>query len=420
MDTDPDALRVRSSIMVYRKSLPPVAALLTATAASGQPFEYGPREAPHLEPAYPSQTQAPVLPRAHAVETAPIAEGLEHPWAIAEMPDGGFLVTERPGRLRHVAADGTISDPIAGVPEVENRAPETGWSTQAGLLDVKLGPDFGDTRHIYFTYAKPVEDDMSVTAAARGTLNEDMTELTGVEDIFVQSPPSPTRMHYGSRIVFDGRGHAFITTGEHSALAERDFAQHLDTTYGKIVRVNLDGSIPDSNPFTDHDRADPAIWSYGHRNVQGAAMHEGMLWTIEHGPAGGDELNLPLPGRNYGWPIVSYGVRYNGPSIGTGEARMAGFQEPLYFWDPVIAPGDMVFYEGDAFPAWEGDILAAALVTGGLVRLDMNGTLVAGEGRLLSDLGRVRDVEVLDDGTLAVATDFEDGAIIHVTPAPSN
>jgi glucose/arabinose dehydrogenase len=319
-----------------------------------------------------------------------------------------------------VAPDGTVSAPVEGVPEVENREPDTGWPTQGGLLDVKLGPRFAEDRMVYLTYAKPLGDGLSATAAARGRLAEDLRRLEGVEDIFVQEPPSPTRMHYGSRIVFDGHGHAFITTGEHSSLGERDFAQQLGTTYGKVLRVNLDGSVPADNPHSGDAGAIDTIWSHGHRNVQGAVMKDGLLYTVEHGPAGGDELNLPLPGRNYGWPLVSYGVRYDGPQIGTGRARLPGTAEPLYFWDPVIAPGDMDVYDGALFPEWQGDLLIGSLVAGGVVRLSLEGPMVAAEERLLPALGRVRDVAVLSDGSLAVVTDYEDGALLRVVPAAAN
>ena len=395
----------------------PVAAPVAAQQ-DGAAHEWGEKSAPEFEPAYPAQTRAPLDLSGLALETERIATGLVHPWAVEEMPGGtGYLVTERPGRLRHVAPDGTVSEPISGVPEVENREPDSYWPTQAGLLDVKLGPDFAETRHVYFTYAKPMDEGRSATAAARGVLSEDRTALTQVEDIWVQSPPSETRMHYGSRIVFDGEGRAFITTGEHSSHEEREFAQHLDKTYGKIIRVNLDGSIPQTNPFVGVEGADDAIWSYGHRNVQGAVMHRGTLYTIEHGPAGGDELNMPLPARNYGWPIVAYGKRYDGPAIGTGEPRWAGFQEPLYYWDPVIAPGDAAIYSGAPFAEWEGDMLIGGLVAEGLIRLELqNGAVVAAEERMLTRLGRVRDVEVLADGALMLTTDFDDGALVRVTP----
>jgi glucose/arabinose dehydrogenase len=390
-------------------------AALAAGLAQAQGIDWGPRNVKRFEPAYAAQTRAPAPERAVAPRTETIVDGLEHPWAVAALPSGGWLVTERPGRLRHVAPDGTLSEPIEGLPAVENRPPPSGAATQAGLLDVKLGPTFGDDRMVYFTYSKRIDDELSATAAARGRLSEDLSRLEDVTDIFVQTPPSPHRMHHGSRIVFDGWGHAFITTGEHSNLATRDFSQQLRTTYGKVARVALDGTTPEGNPFADIENAVDTIWSYGHRNVQGAVIKDGFLLTIEHGPAGGDELNLVLPGRNYGWPLVSYGRRYNGPPVGTGQPRMPGMEEPLYYWNPFIAPGDAAVYEGDMFPDMDGDLLIGALVTGGVTRLEMEGPLVTAEGRMLQGLGRVRDIEVLPDGSFVLATDYANGALIHAT-----
>jgi glucose/arabinose dehydrogenase len=394
-----------------------LAAAAPVVASAAETHEWGPRHTA-FEPVYDAQFRAALVSSPVKLATETIADGLAHPWAVEVLPDGaGYLVAERPGNLRHVAPDGTVSEPIAGVPEVENRRPDTGWATQAGLLDVKIGPNFAEDRMVFMSYAKPLEDEMSVTAAARGVLSEDFSRLEEVEDIFVQSPPSPTAMHYGSRIVFDGKGHLFITTGEHSSLEERDFAQQLDKTYGKVIRLNLDGSVPQDNPFAGVEGADPAIWSYGHRNVQGAVMRDGFLLTVEHGPAGGDELNLTLPARNYGWPVVSYGERYSGPGIGTGRPRMPGMEEPLYFWDPVIAPGDLAIVEGEEFPEWSGDLLVGALAARGIVRLELNGPYVTAEERLLTDLGRVRDVAVAPDGSLLLTTDYDDGALIRVTAA---
>jgi glucose/arabinose dehydrogenase len=396
-----------------------LAALLLATAiaapAGAQPtFTYGERNTDFI-PAFEAQTRAPIQASGYELSTEIIAGGLEHPWGIAALPDGGFLVTERPGRLRHVAPDGTLSEPIAGVPEVLAE-------DQGGLLDVALGPDFASDRSVYLTYAKPMGDGLSATAAARGTLSQDMSALEGVEDIFVQEPASPTPMHYGSRIVFDGQGHAFVTTGEHSSQAERVFAQDLDKTYGKIVRIALDGSVPEDNPFVGRDDALGSIWSYGHRNVQGAAIDgDGTLWTIEHGPRGGDELNRPEPGLNYGWPVISYGERYSGGPIGSGQAKMEGMQQPVYFWDPVIAPGGMDVHSGDAFAEWNGDFLIGSLYPGGIVRLEMDGEgRVSAEERLLRDAGRVRTVRVLDDGSFVYLTDTPDGEIVRVTPEGSS
>lgn len=388
-------------------------AILAAPLAAQETHEWGEKNA-NFEPAFENQTRADLVVSDLTYTYRSLADGLEHPWAVAALPDGaGLLVTERPGRLVHVTLDGEVSEPIAGLPEIFNES--AGNSTQAGLLDVKVGPNFAEDRMIYFTYAKGMGDGMSVTAAGRGVLSDDLSQLTEVEDIFVQTPPSPAAMHYGSRIVFDGNGHAFITTGEHFTDEEREKAQGLDNTYGKVVRVNLDGSIPEDNPFVGQDGAEPSIWSYGHRNVQGAAMRGEQLFVVEHGPAGGDEINIPQPGLNYGWPVVSYGIRYDGDQIGTGKAQAEGMAEPAYYWDPVIAPGDMVFYEGDMFAEWDSDSLIAGLVAPGIVRLEWDEDRVAAEERLFTEYGRVRDIEVLSDGSLILATDYENGELIHVT-----
>jgi len=392
-----------------------VATACGATAALAQaPVEQGPENRPDIEPAFPQQTDVPAMQSDVDLATATVAGDLVHPWGLAVLPgDQGYLVTERPGRLRHIAEDGTMSDPISGVPEVLARE-------QGGLLDVTLGPDFAETRRIYLTYAKPMGDGTSGTAAARGTLSEDMTELTEVEEIFAQQPPSPTPMHYGSRLVFDGEGHVYISTGEHFTEEQRQYAQDMDKTYGKIVRLTPSGEVPDDNPFAGEGMPQAQIWSLGHRNVQGAAMRPGTddFWIIEHGPAGGDELNLIEAGANYGWPVVSYGENYDGTAVTGGDYRHeeAGFTPPRYYWDPVIAPGDMTFYQGDMFEAWQGDVLASGLVSGGLVRLELDGDTVEGEERLVSDLGRVRDVDVDQDGSILVLTDYEDGRLVRITP----
>ena len=381
---------------------------------SGATFERGQRNTDFM-PAFEPQFRAPLESTEVELRTQVLADGLEHPWAVAALPGGGYLVTERAGRLRHLAEDGALSEPIAGVPEVLAR-------DQGGLLDVELGPDFASDRTVYLTYAKPMGDGMSATAAARGRLAEDLSALEGVEDVFVQEPPSPTPKHYGSRIVFDGAGHAFVTTGEHFTERERDFAQDLDKTYGKVVRIELDGSTPADNPYAGQEGALDSIWSYGHRNIQAAAIDgDGTLWTIEHGPRGGDELNRPEPGRNYGWPVISYGEQYSGGPIGSGKSAMEGMEQPVYFWDPVIAPGGMDIHHGDSFPEWNGDLLIGSLNPGGVVRLELGEDgRVAAEERLLMDLGRVRTVEVLADGSFLVLTDEGGGQVIRVTPqAPS-
>ena len=341
-----------------------------------------------------------------------LATGLERPWGLAFLPDGRMLVTERPGRLRLVAADGTLSAPLSGVPEVDARG-------QGGLLDVAIDPDFASNRLVYLTYAEPGPDGTNSTAAFRGVLAEDGSGLSDGAVIFSQQPKLPSTKHYGSRLVFDGNGYLFVTTGERSEAQFRDQAQDLDSHLGKIVRIFPDGTVPDDNPFVGVDGALSEIWSYGHRNIQAAAMNPatGGLWEIEHGPRGGDELNIVEPGANYGWPLVSYGINYSGTPVGTGEAEMAGTVGPIYQWTPVIAPSGMAIYGGAAFPEWQGDLFVGGLRSTALVRLELDGETVLAEERLLESLGaRIRDVVEGPDGALYLLTDQSDGVILRVAP----
>ncbi|EAQ04528.1 Putative glucose dehydrogenase B [Pseudooceanicola batsensis HTCC2597] len=398
--------------MTLRTSLLSGAVIVAAAPVLADPtFNRGDRNT-DFEPQSDSQFRAELVSSDMELERTTVAGGLVHPWGIDVLPeDAGYLVTERSGQLRHVSEAGEMSDPIAGLPEVAAQE-------QGGLLDVALGPDFSSDRMIYWTYAKPVEGGF-VTAAARGVLNEELTEVTEVEDIFVQTPAASAPMHFGSRIVFDGEGHVFITTGEHFTQEYRVLAQELDNTFGKVVRLNLDGSVPDDNPYVGDDSAMDEIWSYGHRNIQGAWMSDGQLWTIEHGPKGGDEINLTEAGKNYGWPEISYGAQYSGNPVGSGEAQAEGMEQPVYFWDPVIAPAGTVVYEGETFGAWSGDLLISSLHPGGIVRLVMEDGTVTAEERLVRDMGRVRDLAVDDDGTILALTDFEDGRLVRIAPAPS-
>ena len=390
---------------IFAIMLPPA-----ACAQSCEPVAQGAPNLPGFEPAFAGQTRAPAAASGVTLAVETVADGLEHPWGVALMPDGGYLVTERPGRMRVVAADGSASEPIAGVPEVLAEG-------QGGLLDVALGPDFASDRMVYWTYAKPMGGGASATAAARGRLSEDGASLAEVEDIFVQEPPSSTTNHYGARLVFDGAGHVFVTTGEHFSERERQLAQSLSATYGKVVRVNVDGSVPEDNPFVGREGAIPSIWSYGHRNIQAAALDaEGQLWIVEHGPQGGDELNRIEPGANYGWPVISYGENYNGTPVGEGVTAQEGMEQPVYYWDPVIAPSGMAFYDGEMFADWQGDALVGSLQPGALVRLELEGGRVVGEERLLDGQGRIRDVAVAPDGALLVLTDADDGALLRLTP----
>ncbi|MBI4527846.1 MAG: PQQ-dependent sugar dehydrogenase [Deltaproteobacteria bacterium] len=358
-----------------------------------------------------SDAQAPRSPTPQAIKGAlhadTIAKGLEHPWGLAFLPQGGMLVTERPGRLRRVDKDGRVSEPLSGVPEVFARG-------QGGLLDVALSPAFAQDRLVYLSFAEPGEGGAG-TAVARGRLGEAGLENTLV--IWRQQPKVGGGNHWGSRIVFRADGTFFVTLGERFDYSEK--AQDLSVTLGKIVRIRSDGSAPKDNPFVDRDRARPEIWSYGHRNVQAAAIHPetGQLWTVEHGARGGDELNRVQPGKNYGWPVISYGVHYSFAKIGEGTAK-PGMEQPAYYWDPVIAPSGMVFYTGGAFSGWKGNILIGSLTPGLLVRLIMNDGKVMKEERYLAELReRIRDVRQAPDGSLYLLTDTRNGRILRVTPA---
>jgi len=356
-------------------------------------------------PAFENQTRAPALATTPVTVTT-FATGLERPWGINALPAGQFVVTERPGRMRIINADGSVSSPLPGLPKIEAGG-------QGGLLDVAISPTFASDRLLYWTYAKPVRGGV-VTAAARGVLNMDGS-LTAVQDIFVQSDPTGSGQHFGSRIIPMADGTVWITTGDRGAGDSGTLVQNINSTHGKVIRVNADGSIPSSNPYVGGD-GDDAIWSLGHRNMQGAAIApDGKLYTIEHGPRGGDELNQPIAGGNYGWPVVSYGINYRGSDVGQGVATLDGTEQPVYYWDPVIAPGGMKFYNGP-YADWQGDLLIGSLNPGALVRLKMQNGRVVGEERLLNDVGRVRDVEITSDGRVFVIIDDSDGSVLEVTP----
>ncbi len=332
-----------------------------------------------------------------------VARGLEHPWGLEFLPDGRMLVTERPGRLRIVARDGKLSAPLTGVPRVYARG-------QGGLLDVALDPAFAKNQIIYLSYAEE-DDGIAGTAVARARLGN--TGLSDVRVIYRQQPKVMGGGHYGSRIVFRRDGTMFVTQGDR--MNYREQAQNLASGLGKVVRINTDGSIPRDNPFITRKGARPEIWSYGHRNIQSAALHPdtGQLWTVEHGARGGDELNHPEAGKNYGWPVITYGIDYSGAKIGEGTAK-AGMEQPVFYWDPVIAPSGMIFYTGNAYPGWKGSVFVGSLTPGCLVRLQMQNGRVAREERYL-DLGeRIRDVAQGPDGLIYVITDDEEGRILRI------
>lgn len=336
-----------------------------------------------------------------------VALGLEYPWSLAFLPDGRMLVTERPGRLRIVGTDGALSLPLYGVPAVFAQG-------QGGLLDVVLDPAFERTHWIYLSYAEPDAFGKAGTAVARAVLEAE--GLSQVEVIYRQTPKAGGGAHFGSRLVFGRDGTLFITQGER--YTHRAEAQDLSTDYGKIVRINPNGSIPLDNPFVRDAKARPEIWSYGHRNVQGAAINPatGQLWTHEHGAKGGDEINRPEAGKNYGWPIITWGVDYDGSKIGEGTEK-PGLEQPLHYWTPSIAPSGMAFYTGNAFPQWRGNLLVGSLKFGFLDRIELDGERVIAEHRLLTELReRIRDVRQGPDGFIYVLTDSPAGQLLRLEP----
>jgi len=379
-----------------------------ATPAPGQPVESRPPNGADQTPAFAGQTRAPSVRTERALSHSVVATGLEHPWGLALLPDGRWLVTERPGRLRIITADGAVGEPIAGLPAVDARG-------QGGLLDVILSPGFAQDRLIYWSYAEPREGG-NATSVARGRLSDDGTRVDSVQVIFRALPVYDGDKHYGSSLAFAPDGKLFITLGDRSDKPMRPQAQDLGSHMGKTIRINADGSVPSDNPFVGREGARPEIWSLGHRNMQGIAIAPGgAVWTIEHGTRGGDELNLDRAGLNFGWPDAAYGVEYAGGPINAGNTTREGTEQAVYYWDPVIAPGGMTFYDGAMFPGWRGDLLVASLKEKHIARLVLENNRVVGEERLLTDLGeRVRDVAVGPDGAVWAITDEQNGKLVRL------
>ena len=346
---------------------------------------------------------------AGTVTVTPVVQGLDHPWAVAFLPNNkGMLITERPGQLRVVSPEGKLSAPLSGVPQV--------WAKgQGGLLDVVLSPTFAKDRLVYLSYAEGGDEGKAGTAVGRARLSDDLTELDNFEVIFRQTPKLSTGNHFGSRLVFDGDGYLFIALGENN---QRPTSQDLDKLQGKIVRIFPDGKIPTDNPFVKESGVRPEIWSYGHRNQQGAALNpwSGALWTHEHGPKGGDEINVIEPGKNYGWPLATHGIDYSSQPIPEAKGKtLDGTVVPHHVWEKSPGISGMAFYDADRFKPWQHSLFIGALADKGLIRLQLDGDKVVHEERLLGELNaRIRDVRQGPDGYLYVLTDEADGVLYRV------
>ncbi|HYT68570.1 MAG TPA: PQQ-dependent sugar dehydrogenase [Vicinamibacterales bacterium] len=412
----------RDKIAVMVKSAALAMGLLVAGAAcqlnAQQPAGVDPHppNAPNQHPAFPGQTRAPEHKTNVGFDVVTFAEGLDKPWGLAFLPSGKMLVTEKMGRLRVVSTDGQLSPPVAGIPPTDTR-------NQGGLLDVSLHPRFASNQLIYWSFSEPREGGLTNTAVARGKFVDGAEpRIEDVQVIYHQVPSMESTMHYGSRLVWNRDGTLFVTQGERSITPGRMQAQRMNSLLGKIVRLNDDGTVPRDNPFVGKPGVRPEIWSIGHRNVQAAMLHPttGELWEVEHGTRGGDEINIVRKGKDYGWPTVAYGIEYQGGRITGGITAKQGMEQPIYYWDPVIAPSGMVFYTGTLFPEWKGSLFIGGLASTNLVRLDVKGDRVTGEERLLTDLQpnreRIRDVRQGPDGALYLLTDNDKGRILKLVP----
>jgi glucose/arabinose dehydrogenase len=398
----------RSALLTAFLVLPGVPAQAQTTACT--PLETRAPNASAQQPAFPRQTRSCAAPSTVAFDVVVVARDLAYPWAVQPLPGGDLLVSEKPGRLRIVSASGQVGDPIAGLPAVDYRS-------QGGLLDVTLSPAFGSDRTIYWSFTEP-RDGGNGTSVARGVLSVDRRRLDDVKVIFRVLPTYDGTMHFGSRLAFGPDGLLYVTTGDRSDAAMRPHAQRLDSHLGKIVRIAPDGSAPADNPYAGRTDARAEIWTLGHRNVQALAFDaHGGLWAVEHGTRGGDELNRIEKGRNYGWPLVAYGEEYSGRPIAGAATARPGLEQPVYYWDPVIAPSGAQWYTASAFPAWRGSLFIGGLKERRLVRLTVQDGRVTGEEHLLAERGqRIRDVRQGPDGALYVVTDQASGELWKIVP----
>ena len=404
------------------------AAQSPSSGSTCAPLDTRAANAPHQKPAFPGQTRACGVKSDVAFEVTVRAKGLERPWAVEPLPGGDLLVTEKAGRMRIVSATGEVGPPVGGLLPVgqggvsdasgQGGLPPVDARGQGGLLDVALSPGFSRDRTIFWSFTEPREGGNG-TSVARGVLAADRRNLEQVRVIFRAMPTYSNGLHFGSRLAFGPDGKLYLTLGDRfDKQTTRPQAQHLNSHLGKVIRLDPEGTAPADNPFARQTGALPEVWSIGHRNVQSATFDDrGRLWTIEHGAKGGDELNLIEKGRNYGWPIISYGEEYSGEPIPGDITAREGLEQPVYYWDPVIAPSGAQYYTGAAFPAWRGSLFVGSLVQKLLVRLVIKGDRVVGEEHLLADREqRVRDVRQGPDGVLYVVTDERDGELWKLTP----
>lgn len=393
-----------------------ILALGAALPALAQ-VETKPPEVPAEKPAFANQTRAPVVKSTAAYQLTTLATGLNHPWGLAFISKDALLVTERAGRLHTLTLDGKLSDPISGAPEVVASPGGGPGSPQGGLFDVAVSPDFAKNRLVFISYfAKNPSDGLLRLTVACAKLTADNKALQGLKVIFSAEPGLAQQLNIGGRLAFAKDKTLFITVGDR--FNTMDKAQLLDNDLGKVIRINADGSIPKDNPFVNTPGAKPEIWSIGHRSEEGLTYNplDGRIWEHENGPRGGDEVNRPEAGKNYGWPVITYGEDYNGKPIHDGITAKAGLEQPLYYWDPVIAPSGMTFYSGGQFPDWKGNLFVGAMKGQHVARLVMDGTKVTGEERMFTEIGaRIRDVIQGPDGALYISTDEDAGRVIKVS-----